>query len=46
MLEWFQNDYFKSNLEACHLLTTSKSELDIEISGNLIKSENRTNFKV
>ena len=42
MFEWFQNNYFKSNPENCHLLTTSKSERVIEISGDLIKSENRT----
>ena len=41
MFKWFQNDYFKSKPEECHLLITSKSEVDIKISGKWIKSENR-----
>ena len=41
IFNWFQNNYFKLNSEKCHLLTT-KSEVDIEILENLIKSENST----
>ena len=40
--KWFQNNNFKANPEKYHLLTTPKPEVDIEISGNLIKKVNRT----
>ena len=40
--KWFLNKYFKSNIEKCHWLTTSKSEVDKKIFETLIKSENRT----
>ena len=42
MFKWVQNKYFKSNLEKCHSLTTSESEVAIKISRNLIKSQKRT----
>lgn len=43
MFKSIQNNYFKSIDEKYHLLTTSKSEVDIKISKSLIKSEKRTN---
>lgn len=42
MFKSIQNNYFKSIDEKYHLLTTSKSEVDIKISKSLIKSEKRT----
>ena len=38
LLEWFSNNYMKANPDKCHLLTSSSSEVNITVDGNLIQA--------
>ena len=41
MLDWFSYNILKSNVDKCHLIASSKVQVDIQISDTKVTSESR-----
>ena len=41
MLDWFSDNILKSNVDKCHLIASSKVQVDIQISDTKVTSESR-----
>ena len=41
MLDWFSENILKSNVDKCHLIASSKVQVDIQISDVKVTSESR-----
>ena len=41
MLDWFSDNILKSNVDKCHLIASSKVQVDIQISDTKVTGESR-----
>ena len=44
MFGWFSENFLKANADKCHLITSCKVSVDIQISDIKVTTESRLNF--